>query len=444
MIEILFSIILGILGGIIIGLLPGLGTSTLLLITYPFLKNFNIVPLFLFYISVLTSSQFYGSISAIIYGVTGELSSMPAVKNGHTLFRRGLGAESVIYTSTGSFFSSLIGICLFFVLVTTFSDYFIYLLKGKVILFFLFVALLIIILTSGNIKASIAFAILGFILGKIGYDDLLGGRILTFGIKDLDAGIPSFPLFCGFIIIPLLYFYYKNNKDIEEPRNLNLTILKKIKVLLDFQYISSIIRGSFTGFIAGLIPGASYTVSSNLAEEIERKVNKKKTNDDSLMKNLVAAESANNSATISVLIPFLMLSIPIIMSESIILGLAQIKGFNFTNSVSFLTSNLSVVMTSLILINLVNWFISGLFFNSLIKIYYFLKKTTYVLVGIISLSTMIYLGYSNYQLILTIAVFLVSLFLGISTYKFEKSKYVLIYTFFVSNLFFDEIYRYFL
>jgi putative tricarboxylic transport membrane protein len=444
MIEILFAITIGIIGGIIIGILPGLGTSTLLLLTYPFLKNFDIVPLFLFYFSFLMSSQFYGSISAIIYGVAGEISSIPAVKNGHELFQRGLGAKAVVYTSTGSFISALLGICLFFILITVFSDFFIYLLKGKVIFTLLIISLLIIILTSGNSKASIFFAILGFLIGKIGYDDLLGTRILTFGINELDAGIPSFPLFCGFIIIPLLFFYYKNSNNIKENRQITIGFFEKVKLLLSFNYFPSIFRGSFIGFISGLIPGASYTVSSNIADSSEKIIVENKKDNDSLLKRLISAESANNSATISVLIPFLVLSIPIIMSEAIILGIAQVKGFTFTNSFSFLTSNFNIVFVGLIFINLINWIIAGIFFNNLIKIYSWLNKNIYIIVGVASIFIMFYLGYSTYQFWLTITVFLISLILGMLTNKFERSKYVLIYTYFVSDLLFDEAYRYFL
>jgi putative tricarboxylic transport membrane protein len=442
--TLILVVIAGIACGIVVGLLPGIGTATILLVSYPFLHSLDLLPLFLFYFAVITTSQYYGSVSAIVFGVTGELSSLPAVDNGHKLFRKGLGARALIYSSTGSFIAAIFGILIFAVLITWCSQFFMYLLKGKVVFVLLSISLSIIIATSGRIWISILFAIIGFALGKVGYDDLVGTRMLTFGIPALDAGIPVFPLLCGLIIVPTMMNFYKLPTVNFDADQIYMKYSDKIKYLLDLQYFSSILRGSFIGFITGLIPGGSYTISSNIAEEVEHIATKKIDDDNEiLMRKLISAESANNSGVISVLIPLIAMSIPIVLSESIIVGLAQTKGFTFATSLPFLLMNFNVILAGLLLMNLVNWIISGLFFNTLIRIYSQLQRYVYIIVGIVTTGIMLKLAIDDYQGVLSLIVFLVASIFG-SLFKFDKPKFVLIYTFFISSMLFDEVYRFFI
>jgi putative tricarboxylic transport membrane protein len=401
------------------------------------------LPLFLFYFAVITTSQYYGSVSAIVFGVTGELSSLPAVDNGHKLFRNGLGARALIYSSTGSFIAAVFGILIFVVLITWCSQFFMYLLKGKVVFALLAISLSIIILTSGRIWTSILFSIIGFALGKVGYDDLVGARMLTFGIPALDAGIPVFPLLCGLIIVPTMMNFAKLPTVKFNADQIYMKFSDKIKYLLDLRYFSSILRGTLVGFITGLIPGGSYTISSNIAEEVEHIATKKLDDNEILMRKLISAEAANNSGVISVLIPLIAMSIPIVLSEAIVVGLAQTKGFTFATSLPFLMKNFNIILVGLLLMNVINWIISGLFFNTLIRIYSQLQRYVYIIVGIVTTGAMLKLAIDDYQGVLSLIVFLVASIFGL-LFKFDKPKFVLIYTFFISTMLFDEIYRFFM
>ena len=91
----LASMLAGVLVGSIVGMLPGIGPAMILLATTPLISNFDLVNLFIFYSCLISSSQYFGSVSAVVYGVAGEISSVPAAENGHALFRQGKGAYAL-------------------------------------------------------------------------------------------------------------------------------------------------------------------------------------------------------------------------------------------------------------------------------------------------------------------------------------------------------------
>jgi putative tricarboxylic transport membrane protein len=431
---------LGISTGILVGMLPGLGAAAVTLMLYPFLINFNLFEIFVFYIALMNSTQYYGSISATVFGVSGEVSSLPAVRHGHQLFLNGQGHQALCYASTGSFFASLIGISLFVLVAAVFYSQFVFMLKGSVVLSLLSLALVIILLTSGKKIAAIVFGVLGFVIGQVGYNDLLDFRFLTFGISQLDGGLSLFPIFCGLIIIPVLWQQYVLSKSKAGTHNCPVPLSTRLKLLFDLQYWPSIFRGGTIGFFIGLIPGCSYTVSSNIVDSVEGKL----VGNDQAVKRLVAAESANNSGSVSVLIPMLILSIPIVFSEAVILGIAESKGFSYTNSIEMFGQFFWPIVFVLIVINLINWLLSGVFYNAIISIYSVLSKYVYLIVAAISIAMMLWLGYHEHRFWFYIVSFFISLIVGMLTTKYDNEKFVFVYAYFVSTIMSDEIYRQFL
>jgi TctA family transporter len=66
--------------GIVSGILPGVSVSTALLILTPWLLDWSAQAIVFFYIAAMITSQINGSVSAILFGVPGEVSSLPTVQ----------------------------------------------------------------------------------------------------------------------------------------------------------------------------------------------------------------------------------------------------------------------------------------------------------------------------------------------------------------------------
>lgn len=101
MVENLIYIIPGVTVGIIAGFIPGVGVFTSMMLMLPFLYSLEPYQLLTFYIALASTTQYIGSITATVFGLPGESSSLPAVKEGHALFQQGQGSIAISGSAIG-------------------------------------------------------------------------------------------------------------------------------------------------------------------------------------------------------------------------------------------------------------------------------------------------------------------------------------------------------
>lgn len=435
--ETILAILTGIMAGSVVGILPGIGPAMILLAITPVLGKFDLINLFAFYSCLISSSQYFGSMSAIVYGVPGEISSVPAVHNGHALFRKGNGADALSATSTASLLASILGIMIMLAIYIN-VEKLLWLYEMHVLMMIYFAIIIGMIINTDKPWLSAICMIGGLVLGKIGYDSLYMTHILVPKYTSLDSGIPFYAIFSGLIIMPELIKYALEKKKLNKSKLQSWpTLSKRFKNLFFVSNKASIVRGSIIGSIMGLIPGASYMLSSSVADYTEKKIN------DTKLSRLVAAESANNSAAITVLLPLLFLGIPIIFSEAIILDIAQTKGFGYTVSSEFVRNYIPMLCILLFVGNLLSWILSGVFYSTAVNFYSrFIDRIYHILIIFLFLFVF-WASIENYQIFLGIAVFLISSIIGIMI-PYRDSKFVLVFSFFLSDNVIDQLYRFYL
>jgi putative tricarboxylic transport membrane protein len=432
------AIVLGVVLGMISGMLPGIGPSFVILMLMPLLANFDLISLFLFYMVMVSTSQYYGSVSAIIYGVTGELSSLPAVVHGHPLYRSGRGSELLALTATSSFMASIFGILLI-VITQFFSDSLIWFFKQHVILtVYSLVMILLVVLTKNKIL-SMVMLLLGLLMGKMGYDTLFATSIILPRHSSWEAGIPFYALFAGFIMFPILIDCMRQNWRSTDKKDagINIKPRERLRLLVNFPHLGSVARGTLIGSVIGLVPGASYFFSSNIAEKIEKHYT------DDPARKVVSAEAANNSGSITVLLPLMFFAIPIIPSESIILSIAETMGFGYTVSLDFMKNHLLDIVAILVVANLFNWLISGYFYKTIGDFYWKIKTWVYPTMLIFCTGVLLYVAWTDNNLMVSAVVFLIALLFG-TIIKNIESKFVMMFGFFMADFVIDEFYRFFI
>ena len=116
LVALIISSVIGLLCGITFGMLPGLGVSSSFLLITPILVAFHpVYGLFLF-VSFLITSQYFGSITALIYGVPGEITSFPVIAERKHLLPM---LHNVLFqTAVGSLLASLAAMAMFVILMS--------------------------------------------------------------------------------------------------------------------------------------------------------------------------------------------------------------------------------------------------------------------------------------------------------------------------------------
>lgn len=342
----LITALLGSLIGIFVGVSPAIGGSFTMITFFPMLLTLGPLHAIVFYITFRISSQYSGSVSALLFGLLGEITSYPALKERENLQSYQSLYNGIMHTALGSLVGSFVALLFCFYAITYLSSV-IYIMRSEILLLILSTAIIILMLWPGNkIYQNILLLITGVFVGAIGFDPITAQDFMTFGNQYLSSGIPLMPVLIGFVAVPVFInifssfdtVYFKND-------NLNT---HHCWTTQKFSWAAAL-RGSVVGSVMGLIPAIGSAMSSNFAWNIERYFSKTVSEHDSL-KRLTSAETANNSAVITVMLPLFMFGIAIIPSELILFHVISAQGWSYIDmtSVDYLSISLTVLLSAAI------------------------------------------------------------------------------------------------
>jgi putative tricarboxylic transport membrane protein len=301
----------GLIVGMLVGLLPGLGIGSATLLMLPFLSLMPPMAALFFFVTMLVVSQYFGSITALVYGVPGELSSYPVINERANLLGN---INQVLYqTAVGSLVGGSLALLLLLALIwagNIWLAFFHYKVMAVVMLLACLATVFFGSQTNGRVLNAGMFVV-GYLLSKIGFDSNLGESWGTLGISALASGIPLIPLAFGLVVIPAMVTSWQQGHMAQ--------IVYTARARM--QHWSSVARGSVLGVIGGLVPGVTYLAGTQLAYMIERWVHA----GQSSAQRVIATSTADNAGATSSLYTLLWLGIPISVGEAVIVHLFERK-----------------------------------------------------------------------------------------------------------------------
>ena len=323
--ETFLILIAGVLGGIIIGALPGLtstmGVALLLPITYGMEATVGIVML----LGIYCGSVYGGSISAILLSTPGTPASAATVLDGHPMALRGEGGRALTISTIASTFGGVIsGLLLIFIspIIAQFA------LKFGATEFFalaVFGLSIIVGISNKSIAKGLSAGFLGLLLATVGIDDITGSVRFTFGVSELNTGFQLIPAMIGLFAISQVFLRLeeKVKSEIITQKKFSLIPSKSdMKVIFSTAAWSSIL-GAFIGAIPGTGGDIAAWTSYNVAKRTSKHPEEFGTG---CAKGIAAPESANNGTTGGTLIPLLTLGVPGDTSTAVLLGAFTLQG----------------------------------------------------------------------------------------------------------------------
>jgi len=339
----IFYAVAGTFLGFLSGLIPGVGNVVMLMITYPLIIDATLFQMLLFYLAIISSSQFSGSVVATVFGIPGESSSLPAVVEGNRMFNRGVGNFAISNAALGSVFGAFIALAVIYALLPVSIDLIKNFYNNNWQFAILTISCLsIIVLVGDSIVKNIMVFALGIFLALIGHHDVPWFVFLPeiFPYDDYPAlmsGLPLFPLVVSLYVFPVLLNTYEQFKDFKSEKNYfdNNPLIDHLREFKN--NFMSMIRGSAWGCFIGLVPHVGTSISSNLSYAFERKLGIKRGTYDNQgdIKSLVSAETANNGTAMVSLMPLVLIGIPISTSEALLLTFIEANSYvvNFTTTI---------------------------------------------------------------------------------------------------------------
>ncbi len=179
----------GIVWGMFISFMPGVGGNVALALLLPFMYRLSIPAALALLLGTHIATYFGGSITSITLNIPASAKSMPLCWDGYPLARQGKGAYALGASASAAGIGGVVGAIALTIGIPIMRSLLNYLGPPEVLLLAVLGAILIAILSSGNLtKGLIAFGI-GIVLSFVGQDPITGIDRMTFGSLYLSNGI---------------------------------------------------------------------------------------------------------------------------------------------------------------------------------------------------------------------------------------------------------------
>ncbi len=316
----------GMIGGLVIGMLPGLGGVAAASILLPFiyaLDAYSGLAMLLGAVSVVYTSD---TITSVLVGTPGSPASAPTAIEGYALAKSGRAAEAMGVAFIASAIGGIAGVTLLTLALPIARP--LVLLFGTAELFMLALVGLFYAssLVGGSRIKGLASGALGLALGTIGPAQAAAEFRFTFGQAYLLDGLSLVVLALGvFGIAEVISMLALGGGIAREPVRL-IGWRDGFRDALQHRWL--ILRGSAIGVTAGMIPAVGATASTWVAyAHAARSAKGRSRFGHGDVRGIAAAEGANNATVVADLVPTMLFGVPGGPAAAIFMGALYIYGY---------------------------------------------------------------------------------------------------------------------
>jgi putative tricarboxylic transport membrane protein len=214
--------------------------------------------------------------------------------------------------------------------------------------------------------ASLANALIslfaGLLIATVGVDDTYGAQRFTFGVPLLADGIDYLVVMVGAYGLGEIFMRLEQgfkSAPLQGTSEIN-TKLPGVREILSHKM--TFVRGSLTGIIVGLIPGAGATVASFLSYGIENQYGKRRDKmGTGIAEGIIAPQTAATASVGGAIIPLVTLGIPGSGATAIILGAFLLHGLQPGPQVFVTSSNIIYAMFASVFAGIIVMCVIGYF-----------------------------------------------------------------------------------
>ncbi|RUT34810.1 hypothetical protein EMQ25_02300 [Arsenicitalea aurantiaca] len=317
----LFLIFIGTLLGIVVGAIPGLTGSMLIVLTLPL--TFTMPPLdaLVLLISMYVGAISGGLISATLLRMPGTPASVMTTLDGYPMARSGHAAKALGFGISASVFGGIVSWVVLVALSRPLADFGAQFGPFEKFSLVLMALVLIASVSDGSIIRGLIAGLLGMLVTMIGADPAVGTMRLTFGFSSLEAGLGVVPVLIGlFSVGQVLNEVMAHDRKPAQLFKVHIrdTLLSSAEWA---RSLPNLIRSSILGTGIGILPGIGANIASAVAYTLARNASKtpEKFGKGS-EEGIIASESANNASVGGALIPLIAMGIPASVIDAILLG----------------------------------------------------------------------------------------------------------------------------
>ncbi len=352
-------VLLAIVLGTVFGALPGVSATMAVALGLTFTYTMAPVPAVVFLVAIYCSAITGGCITAILFKIPGVPSSAPTTFDGYPMAQKGQAGKAIgvalFCSAIGGLFSAIV----MFALSTPLSKAALAFGQGDLFAVTFLGLSILTVLDTKHILTTIISGLLGLLLACIGQDPMAGVARLTFGNRQLLAGIEMIPVLIGLFAVSEVLKQTNEKKRLSAEEGINKgrvnTKMPTIKEMWSIRWV--MLRCAIVGTIIGILPGAGATIASFMCYAMENKLSKYPEKfGTGIIDGIAAGETANNAATGGTMVPLLTLGIPGGNAAAVMMSALALKGVQMgplllTNQPEFLSATfVTMIVTNILMV----------------------------------------------------------------------------------------------
>jgi len=307
--DVALALVIGSIGGVIIGAIPGVGAAVAIAILLPATFSMDPIVGLTVLLGIYGSSMYGGAIPAILINTPGTAVNALTTYDGYPMTQRGEARRALSIAYSASFWGGIFSIaCLIFLspLLALIAPHFG---SREIFLAALLGMVLVVLAHRGQIFAAGMLAGFGILLQTVGLEPVKYTKRLTFDQSWLASGIDLIVVVLGLFALSqaFLLLVDKNKKPTLKP--VTGSLLSNITELWIYKRVATV-AGGF-GVLMGMIPGVGEFTAQFLSYTYAQKTSTHPENfGEGSPEGLIASEAANNAVPAAAMIPLLALGIP--------------------------------------------------------------------------------------------------------------------------------------
>lgn len=309
-VEGILTLVIGTTLGIVLGAMPGIGSTVAVAMVLPFTLTMGQAPAIILLLAVYAGSVYGGSIAAILINTPGTPQSAATCLDGYPMAQRGEAGLALGWATVASVIGGLVSAV---VLIFAAPQLAAFALEFGPIETFALILLgmtCIVSVSTGSVVKGLMAGMIGIFLSTVGGDPILGEMRFTFGNWQLFAGFNLLAVVIG--VFALSEVFIRAAAPISTVSDLvrfNGIVLPSWAMWKG--RLRNLTKSVAIGNVIGVLPGTGAATAAFISYAEGRRSSPNK---DGFGKGepdgIIASEAANNAVTGGALVPTMALGIP--------------------------------------------------------------------------------------------------------------------------------------
>ncbi|MEE9333310.1 MAG: tripartite tricarboxylate transporter permease [Granulosicoccaceae bacterium] len=307
--QVLLALLIGSVGGVVIGAIPGVGPAVAIAILLP--ATFSMEPLvgLTLLLGIYGSAMYGGALPAILINTPGTAVNALTTYDGYPMTQRGEGRRAVSLAYSASFVGAIISIVCLILLSPLLALVAPMFGSREIFLAALLGIVLVILAHRGQVLAAGMLACFGILLNTVGLDPVTYTKRYTFDQSWLTSGVDLIVVVLGLFALSQAFLLLIEKDSSPKPEIEKGSMLSGLREVGSHKRVAGVSSGF--GVLMGIIPGVGEFTAQFLSYTYAQKTSKTpELFGKGSPEGLVASEAANNAVPAAAMIPLLALGIP--------------------------------------------------------------------------------------------------------------------------------------